>query len=187
MAECQVCGKVFDPLSFQHECQRLSRPSTVRISVPLPQPGERLVVASASQPGDEVQVSGYVQEVAAAESQPPIYPRWPKPAATPGSAESGVLVITREMLEAEQRKAGEAMPGVMGQPVPIEPPTPRGDENAQRVWTSWLSGNLCAELHILRADLPRDRQAMRRLLHERLQAFGDALMEEYDRQLWEDT
>jgi hypothetical protein len=77
----------------------------------------------------------------------------------------------------------EAVPWVLGEPIAVAAPAV---EKLQRVWTSILEGNLCGTLLILRRDLPRERQAMRRLLHERLQSFGDALLEEYDKQIWEE-
>ncbi len=52
------------------------------------------------------------------------------------------------------------------------------------VWISFLGHNLCGEFFILRQDMPADRQAMRQLLHERLQSCGDALMAEWEKHDW---
>lgn len=49
------------------------------------------------------------------------------------------------------------------------------------VWTHHQRGDICSCLTIPRDVLPANRREMRKLLSQRLQAFGDALMEEWEK------
>lgn len=56
-----------------------------------------------------------------------------------------------------------------------------GDGWYRRLWRSWADRHLCGTLVIERPEVPPDRSEMRRLLHEALQEFGDALLAEWEK------